>query len=122
MTIKQLFEQLKPAFSKGSTLDNPGGGITTITGIGEENISYIRGASRMYLPYAAMVDALNIFADKTITTTDLKDLNPAVFDSKKGGHSCNCTVMFCILERMGLIDSGIKGSGRRGSPFSIKIR
>lgn len=122
MINKQLFiEQLKNAITVGSVLENPGGGISTIAGIGSDKLSYIRGSSKMYLPYDEAFDALEKFSGKVMTSYDLKQINPSVFDSTRGGHSCNCTVLFCLLAKMGLLDGGINGSGHRGNPFYVKV-
>jgi len=51
-----------------------------------------------------------------------KSINLYLMDSRHSGHSCNCTTMFRILERMGLTEGTVQGSGRRGSPFFVEIR
>ncbi len=122
ITKEQFITQLVNHVPEGSVFDNPGGGTSTIIMIGEDKLSYIRGKSRFYLSYSAIFDVLRLFSGMTTTTTDLKRHNPEVFDSKLGGHSCNCTTMFRILERMGLIDGTVQGSGKRGSPFFVVIR
>jgi len=121
MTKEEFLKQLKSVIPLDSKLDNPGGGVSMIVSIGEDKLSYIRGTSRIYLPVEAVFDVLNEFSGKTVSTNDLKEYNPIVFDTKRGGHDCNRTVMFCIFEKMGLTFGGIKGSGRRGSPFYITL-
>lgn len=122
MTKEQFVSQLINAVPEGIVFDNPGGGTSTIIMIGEDKLSYMRGKSRFYLTYIAIYDAMRMFSGTTTTTNDLKHHNPEVFDPKYGGHSCNCTTMFRILERMGLIEGTIQGSGRRGSPFYVLVR
>lgn len=121
MTKERFLEQLKSAIPLDTKFDNPGGGVSMIVGIGDEKLSYIRGSSRMYLPYDAVVEVLNKYSGKTISSSDLKECKASVFDSTCGGHSCNCTLMFSVLERMGLTVGSIKGAGRRGSPFYITL-
>ena len=122
MTKEQFIERLVNAIPEGIVFDNLGGGTSIIIRVGEDKLSYTRGKSRFYLSYGAIFDALKLFSGMSTTTTDLKQHNPEVFDSKRGGHSCNCTTMFKILERMGLIDGTVQGSGKRGSPFFVVIR
>ena len=122
MTKEQFITQLVNAVPEGSAFDNPGGGTSTIIKVGEAKVSYMRGKSRFYLSHIAIFNALRLYSGMTTTTNDLKQHNPEVFDSKNGGHGCNCTTMFRILERMGLINGTIQGSGRRGSPFFVVIR
>lgn len=122
MTKEQFVSQLINAVPEGIVFDNPGGGTSTIIMIGEDKLSYMRGKSRFYLIYSAIFDALKLFSGMTTTTTDLKQHNPEVYDSKLGGHNCSCTTTFRILERMGLVDGTIQGSGKRGSPFFVEIR
>ena len=122
MTKEQFIKHLVIAIPEGLVFDNLGGGISTIIKVGEDKLSYTRGKSRFYLSYGAIFDALKLFSGTSTTTTDLKQHNPEVFDSKRGGHSCNCTTMFKILERMGLIDGTVQGAGRKGSPFFVLFR
>lgn len=122
MTKEQFITQLVNAVPEGSVFDNPGGGTSTIIKVGEAKLSYMRGKSRFFLSYSTIYDAMRLFSGMTTTTNDLKQNNPEVFDSKLGGHSCNCTTMFRILERMELIDGTVQGSGKRGSPFFVVIR
>jgi len=122
LTKEQFIEQLINAVPEGTVFDNPSGGTSTMIKIGEDKLSYLRGKSRIYLPYSAMFDAVRMFLGKTMTSSDLKQHQPEIFDSLHHGHSCNCTTLFMILEQMGLIDGGIQGEGRRGSPYFVVIR
>jgi hypothetical protein len=121
MTRDEFLSKIKGVVAEGSELDNPGRGVSTIVSIGQDKLSYRRKNSRIYLPYGAAIDAISKHKGDTLTSNDLKTLNPSVFDSSRNGHSCNCTLLFCLLEKMGLTDGGIKGSGRRGSPFYVTL-
>ena len=121
MTKEKFLEQLKIDIPIDSKIENPGGGVSMIVSIGEDKLSYIRGTSRIYLPIETVLDVLNEFSGKTLSSSDLKEYNPTVFDSKHGGHDCNRTVTFCIFEKMGLTVGSVKGSGKRGSPFYITM-
>lgn len=122
MTKEQFVSQLIIAIPEGTVFDNPGGGTSTIIKVGDDKLSYKRGKSRISLSYNAIYDVLKLFSGKAMTSNDLKHHNPEVFDSECSGHSCNCTTMFRILERMGLIEGAIQGSGRRGLPFYVLVR
>ena len=122
VTSEQFVSQLINAVPEGIVFDNPGGGTSTIINVGEDKLSYMSGKSRFYLSYSATFNAFRLFSGMTTTTNDLKQHIPEVFDSKLGGHNCNCTTMFRIFERMGLIDGTVQGSGKKGSPFFVVIR
>lgn len=122
MTKEEFILQLIDAVPEGTVFDNPGGGTSKIVNVGKDKLSYIRGKSRISLSFDAIFDALRLFSGMATTTNDLKRHNPEVFDSKLSGHNCNCTTMFRVLERMGLVDGSVQGSGRRGFPFFAVIR
>lgn len=109
------------ALPPGTILQNPGGGTTTIISYTDTQMVYQRGHSRMYVSLADLHRALEKFLGATVTSSDLKEYAPHVFDSTRGGHSCNCTVFFMVLRAIGLVTS-IEGRGRRGSPFQVTIR
>ena len=44
------------------------------------------------------------------------------FDSSKKGHSCNCTFLFFIADKLGLLKNGISGKGVRGNPFYVTFK
>jgi len=73
----------------------------------------------MTLPIQEFTNVCNTFSGKKCSTVDLKEYNTAVFDSKKNGHSCNCTFVFCMAVQLGLTQGGIFGKGVRGNPFYI---
>ena len=60
------------------------------------------------------------FKGKKVYTTDLRDLAPEVFDSKRNGHSCNATFLFSILKLLGKV-TDIKGDGKANHPSYISI-
>ncbi|EOX3405977.1 hypothetical protein ACPFUG_003152 [Vibrio cholerae] len=101
----------------GFVFSNPGGGTSTICSINEHRVIYKRGNSRMTLQLDDLYFVYKELGDKSkVTTSDLKLQRPTVFDSKKNGHSCNCTFSFLVLNKMGL-SSDIGGKGVRGNPF-----
>jgi len=107
---------------KGLKLDNPGGGISEIISINENRICYKRGNSKIFVTLEDLHDAIEANKiKKIITSSDLKRYSPQVFDSTKGGHSCNCTFLFQVLKKMGIIDK-IEGEGKRGNPFFSTLK
>lgn len=60
------------------------------------------------------------FQGRAVSSSDLKLFKPGVFDSKSGGHSCNCTVFFSFLVLAKLADR-IHGGGVAHNPFWVKI-
>ncbi|MDF1817246.1 MAG: hypothetical protein P1U54_01250 [Immundisolibacteraceae bacterium] len=115
-----LIEEVLPA---GFTIENPGGGISTILGHSSGKVSYRRGSSTIYLSYADMLDAYSRFRGEGVSSPDLKSFRPAVFDStaRPSGHSCNCTFLFTALNRIGLAGP-IGGGGVRGNPFNAEFK
>ena len=115
-------EKIKEHLSVGKQLNNPGGGISTISKIDNEKISYIRGKSAITLYYKDIENVYLEYAGGTCTASDLKLFNPKVFDSKNGGHSCNCTFIFMVFEELQLLQGSINGLGVRGNPYYIHIK
>jgi hypothetical protein len=111
---------LKTRITKGLVLKNPGKGTSEITDISDEGISYKRGEFKIFFSCQDFFDALSHFNWGKVTSTDLRSYNPSVFNSKAGGHSCNCTFFFMILYYLGL-SSEIRGGGVKGNPFFVNI-
>ncbi|OAN16479.1 hypothetical protein A3K86_10805 [Photobacterium jeanii] len=114
VSFESLFRQSVPV---NSVFSNPGGGTSTVCKIGDDRVVYKRGSSRMTL----LLDDLYLVykeleVNTKVSSSDLKQLKPSVFDSTKNGHSCNCTFVFTVLNQMG-ISNDIGGKGVRGNPF-----
>ena len=122
MTPKELKIELESCIPIGTVLDNPGLGASVIRKYNDEKIAYRRGGSTMYLSYSDFCAAYNEHRGQRITTNDLKQFAPGVFDSsaRPSGHSCNCTVMFMLLRDLGLAGE-VEGKGVRGDPFAIEV-
>lgn len=112
---------VKDKIKVGLVFKNPGKGISEIVSISDLGIYYRRGNSKMLIKYHDIEKVYKEFKGKTMSTKDLKEFDPKVFESKNGGHSCNCTVLFLIFKECGLINGDIFGSGKRGNPFHINI-
>ncbi len=82
--------------------------------------TYIRGKSTIYVSFKDLFDAFKHFRGARVTSSDLQQFRPWVFDSSavKPGHSCNCTFLFLVCERLGL-SSRIRGRGVRGNPYYV---
>jgi hypothetical protein len=119
-------EQLKASlFSKiivGDVFENPGGGISKVVSVTNEKNANIRGTSRIYLPIQSFLDVCAKFESRKCISNDLKKYQPRIFDSNHSGHGCNCTFLFCIAEKLKLLDGGIKGKGVRGNPFFVVFK
>lgn len=120
MDFETFKKTIRNAISGNTVLKNPGGGLSTIKSYHKERISYIRGKSVIYISYRIMYDTFQKFMGCEITSSELKKYEPKVFDSKKGGHSCNCTFFFMLLRRMGVVTT-IKGRGVKGDPYYVNI-
>jgi hypothetical protein len=104
----------------GTVLVNPGGGTSTIVSYTEHNIAYQRGNSKIYVAFEDLYDAYNAFKGGTLDSSTLRGHNPQVFDSKQGGHSCNCTFLFTVLKAIRVVDR-TEGTGKRGAPFRVTL-
>jgi len=122
VTLHEFVAAVKVAFPAGTVVDNPGGGISTITGFSDANISYVRGHSTIAVAFSELYDTYRKFRGQHVSSSELRSFRPSVFDSaaRPAGHSCNCTFLFRILEKLNL-SSAITGSGIRGNPYAIDI-
>lgn len=104
-----------------TTLNNPKKGTTEIIRYNFGNLCYRRKNSLMYVNLTHFAEAYNNFQGRPVSTTDLRNYKPNVFDSRHNGHSCNCTVFFLFLKEMGLTDI-IEGNGVKNDPFRVEIK
>ena len=101
----------------GEVFENPRKGTSTISAITETQIVYIRGGSQLRLPIDVAVSVINDFKGKHCTSNDLRSYHKAF-----ATHGCNCTFLFRIVEKLDLIEGGIKGTGTAGSPFEVDFK
>jgi len=121
MEYLAFYRRLTAALPPGTILQNPGGGTTTIVSYtADDKLAYRRGRSRMYVPIRDLYATYRAFGGQAVSSADLRHFAPRVFDSKRGGHSCNCTVFFMALRAMRLVDR-IEGAGRPGDPFWVDL-
>ena len=119
MKLNEFAGKLRETIPIGTVIENPGGGTSEVTGFTDERVSYVRGSSTISVKVVDLHSAYESFRGKRVTSSELKELNPTVFDSsaRPAGHSCNCTLLFVVLEQAGLA-SNLAGSGVRGDPYS----
>jgi hypothetical protein len=116
-TFRQLcVSRLPPA----TVLLNPGGGVSTIVRYSAGKVVYRRLHSLIYVSLHDLYEAWRAFGGGVVSSSDLKEYAPSTFDSKAGGHSCNCTMLFMILRALGVV-SRIEGGGVRGDPFWVLL-
>jgi hypothetical protein len=122
MNLENFVTQVNSSFPVGTILQNPGGGTSLIMASDNSKISYKRGKSTMSVRLIDLFEAYLQFQGMRLTSSNLKIFKPAIFDSsaRPAGHSCNCTILFLILEGLKLCEP-ILGAGVRGNPFSVKI-
>lgn len=120
MDIEQFKRKIKSTLYEGTVLDNPRRGTSTIKTLSDCGISYVRGKSVIYISFQDIFDVFQCFVGGKVTSRDLKSYNPAIFESKANGHSCNCTFLFMLFKRMGLT-SEVGGQGVKGSPYFVEI-
>lgn len=117
--IKELIDK---NIQKGMVFNNPGGGTSIIVNVTDTYITYKRKNSNIRLDTTDIIDVYTKYKGKEVCTKQLKSFKPSVFCSDNNGHSCNCTFLFLILEKIGLLESGIEGKGVRGNSFGVRIK
>ena len=118
-TFKATLQSVVPV---GTVLQNPGGGTSEILTVSDEVISYRRGNSIIYVSLQNLFDAYWNFRGRAMSSTELRIFRPSVFDSsaRPAGHSCNCTFLFLVLQRLGVVNA-IEGKGISGNPFFVNV-
>jgi len=123
MDFSEFKQRVHESIPKGTILDNPGGGTSTILSYPPDAVSYRRGNSTMYVSLRDLFDGYVRFKGGHMSSSDLKVINPSVFDSqaRPAGHSCNCTFLFMLLQKIGVV-THIQGCGVRGNPFFVDLK
>ncbi len=118
----EFSKSLRERLRQGLVMKNPGKGVSTVVSCDETRVKYRRGVGKkpFYVNIGDLWDAYERFTGKSITTNDLKDFRPAVFDGGAGGHGCHATFFMQVLREMEIVES-FTGSGVRGSPFGVAI-
>lgn len=119
----EIRQEILKAVQQGQRFENPGGGDSLIHSIDDARIVYIRGKSKISLKLDDVVAVTDHFPKTKLTNNQLKEFCPKVFDSnaRPAGHSCNCTLLFRVLQSIGRA-SEIFGKGIRGNPFYIELK
>ena len=86
----------------------------------EQKVAYRRGRSTIYVAFEDLHDAYATYRGEILDSSTLRAHKPRVFDSKQGGHSCNCTFLFMLVKELGVVDC-IHGAGKRGSRFWVEL-
>lgn len=120
MQYNEFRRRIMETLPVNTTLPNPGGGDSEILSYTSRNIGYQRGKSTIRVAFEDLYRAYTMFQGEIVDSTQLKRYNPKVFDSKKSGHSCNCSFFYLLLKAIGIVDK-IEGAGKRGSPFRVRI-
>ena len=122
MTLVEFVSALKSSVPVGAVLDNPGGGTSKIIDYSQSFVTYHRGRSAIRVSYESLFKAYAAFKGRQVSSSDLKQFDPSVFDSaaRPAGHSCNATFLFLVLGELGM-SSEISGSGVNGGPYFVAI-
>jgi hypothetical protein len=111
--------QLLVSVPRGMVFQNPGGGTSEVVSLTDENLCYRRRNSNITVAIGDLYRAYANFAGGRLSSRDLRAFMPRVFDSTQSGHSCNCTMLFMLLQHLHLCDS-IEGRGVAGDPFWVE--
>ena len=123
LTLDEFQSLLKESVPPRTILPNPGGGYTKIKGYSKQRVRYVRGKSPISLNITDLFDTYIQFRGRRVSSRDLRNYAPGVFDSaaRPAGHSCNCTFLFVVLTKLGLAD-GVSGAGKAHHPFNSTFR
>lgn len=119
---EQFIQKVQSNIHMGDVMDNPGGGTSTIRKMNHEKIVYQRGKSNMTIAYEDIWNLVEKYSGQTVDGADLRTLNPSCYDQKHNGHRCNVTFSMMVLDKLGMLENGIQGRGRVGSPFYAKLK
>lgn len=122
MEFPTFVSLVKSKLPQGTVLQNPGGGTTTIKDYNGDVLVYRRRNSDFRVALRALYGAFITFQGGRLSSAQLRDFAPHVFDSKgkPPGHSCNCTLLYMLLREIGTVER-IRGAGVRGAPFYVDI-
>ena len=122
MDIDDFVNLIRGVLLLNMEFDNPGGGTSTIESITDNGITYRRGNSPIFVRFQDLHAAFDRFRGHLVTSSELKEFSPAVYDSsaRPAGHSCNCTFLFQIPNAIGHAGE-IEGSGVRGDQFAARL-
>ena len=116
----ELYKMINENFSIGQIFNNPGKGTSTIVSITDMNITYKRGSSNIAIKHSDINKVYVEFRNRECSSNDLKELDESIFSSDSGGHSCNCTFLFLLLNHLNL-SSEIMGRGVRGDSYYVDV-
>ena len=124
MELNAFVERARALTPVGYEFENPGGGSSRILSSGRDKLGYRRGRSAIFVRWAVLHEAFVRFAGERVSSSDLRQSMPSVFDSnaRPAGHSCNCTLLFHLLEKLSLTIGQMGGRGVRGDPFWIRLK
>ena len=121
MTYVEFSQMIKQNVPPGIIIKNPKKGTTKIIKYVDEKLVYQRGKLKIYVSLGDFFKSYVEFLETQVSSTELRKFQPKVYDVESNGHPCNCTVLFLILQRSGLVDD-IHGKGVRGDPYWVFIR
>jgi hypothetical protein len=120
MDIQAFIVRIRETVEVDEVWPNPGGKTSTIVRLGDNVIVYRRGNTNISVNYEDLHAVLSKYAGEFVTSSEVRDWRPDVFDSSAGGHSCNRTFLFLLLKKLGVVKR-IDGSGVRGDPFGVQL-
>lgn len=106
---------------EGDVLVNPTRGNSTICMLTPEEIRYKRGQAVIRFAMSNIQAAYSYFKGRQVSSVELKDWGPKIFDSNRSGHSCNATFFMQLMTACGLTAGGIQGRGTAHHPYFIQL-
>ena len=124
MNRGEFIRRARAAMPIGCEFPNLGGGTTRIERHHADHVHYRRKNSTIRVDWDALYAAYVRFAGGRVSSTELREFRPEVFDSaaRPAGHSCNCTFFMQLCMAMGLVNGDVDGRGIKGKPYAIRIQ
>lgn len=118
MDQTKFIEEAKKKLPKGTVLDNPRDGISTVVEYKGSILSYRRMNTKINVDLVDFWQTYDHFRGTVVTSPDLGKYKPSVFS--ESAHECNKTFFMMTMKKMGLTTQ-IDGSGKSGDPFKIQL-
>ena len=121
MRLEDFVDRARASLPVGYVFDNPRAGTSRIVASSRRRVCYQRRNSRIYVRWSDLHAAYVRFAGRRMSSSDLREEMPSVFDSsaRPAGHSCNCTFLFHVLKKLARTTGALEGRGVAGDPCGV---
>ena len=124
MELEDFVSRARASMPLERVFENARVGTSRILANDRRKVCYKRGNSRIYVRWRDLHAAYIRFAGRRVSSSDLRNAMPSVFDSsaRPAGHSCNCTFLFRVLAELSLTEGALEGRGVAGDPYAVRLK